>query len=318
MALDAYSLCPGGTGKKIKFCCPDFLPELEKIDRMIEGEQFIACIQHIDQLEQKGQYRACLMAIKSELLRVTNQLDRAPAYVANFVERFPQNSAAWSESALLTAVSEGGQAGMGKLQRAIALCDGNIQSRVYEAATVVANVLIQEGHWAAGRALLQFLATLDPEDRETMERLIHVNRSAEIPMLLKSDPAMLPCPPDAPWRAKFEAALAPLKKAQWQETADRLTALAAEVPDAPAVWNNLALVRSWLADEAGAREALQKFAALAGALGRRRGSRSHGDADERIAVGRRRRHRSLDVAGSRPRAAARIAALRSPRGPGAG
>ena len=43
MALDAYSLCPGGTGKKIKFCCPDFLPELEKIDRMIEGEQFIAC-----------------------------------------------------------------------------------------------------------------------------------------------------------------------------------------------------------------------------------------------------------------------------------
>ena len=92
MALDAYSLCPGGTGKKIKFCCPDFLPELEKIDRMIEGEQFIACIQHIDQLEQKGQYRACLMAIKSELLRVTNQLDRSPAYVADFVERFPQNS----------------------------------------------------------------------------------------------------------------------------------------------------------------------------------------------------------------------------------
>ena len=262
MALDAYSLCPGGSGKKIKFCCPDFVSELEKIDRMIEGEQFIACIQHIDQLEQKGQYRACLMAIKSELLRVTNQLEGAPVYVADFVERFPQNSAAWSESALLTAVSEGGQAAMGKLQRAISLCDGHIQGRVYEAAAVLANVLIQEGRWAAGRALLQFLTTLDPEDRETMERLIHVNASAEIPTLLKSEPAMLPCPPDVPWRAKFEAAMAPLKKAQWQETADRLTALAAEVPDAPAVWNNLASVRSWLADEAGAREAHQKFATL--------------------------------------------------------
>ena len=96
-----------------------------------------------------------------------------------------------------------------------------------------------------------------------MERLIYLNRSAEIPVLLKSDAAILPCPPDAPWRAKFEAALAPLKKAQWQEAADRLTALAAEVADAPAVWSNLALVRSWLADEAGAREALEKFAALA-------------------------------------------------------
>jgi hypothetical protein len=266
MALDAYSLCPGGTGKKIKFCCPDLLSELEKIDRMLEGEQFIACIQHIDQLEQKGQFRACLMAIKSELLRVTNQLDGAPGYVANFVERFPQSSAAWSESALHAAVSESGPSGMVKLQRAIALCDGHIQSRVYEAAVVVANVLIQEGRWAAARALLQLLATLDPEDRESVERLMHINRSAEIPMLLKSDPAMLPCPPDAPWRAKFEAALAPLKKAQWQETADRLTALAAEAADAPAVWINLAVVRSWLADEAGAREAFQKFAALPAAL----------------------------------------------------
>ena len=262
MALDAYSLCPGGTGKKIKFCCPDFLPELEKIDRMIEGEQFLACIQHIDQIEQKGQYRACLMAIKSELLRVSNQFDRVPAYVADFVQRFPQNSMAWSESAMLAAVSEGGPSAMRKLQRAIAQCDGNIHSRVYEAAAVVANVLVEEGRWAAGRALLQFLATLDPQDRETMERLMHVNRSAEIPLLLKSDPAMMPCPPNVAWRAKFEAATAPLKKALWQETADRLTALAAEVTDAPAVWNNLALVRSWIADDAGAREALQKFAAL--------------------------------------------------------
>ncbi len=266
MAIDAYSLCPGGTGKKTKFCCPDLLSELEKIHRMIEGEQFLACIQHIDQLEQKGQRRACLMAIKSDLLRVTNQFDQAPAYAADFVARFPQSSSAWSESALLTAVSEGGQAGMVKLQRAIALCDGNIQSRVFEAAAVVANVLVQEGRWAAGRALLQFLATLDPEDHETMERLISINRSAEIPLLLKSDLTMLPCPPDAPWRAKFEAAIAPLKKAQWQETADRLTALAAEASDAPAVWNNLALARSWIADEAGAREALLKLAALPIAL----------------------------------------------------
>ena len=51
MAIDAYSPCPGGTGKKIKFCCGgDFLPELQKIDRMIDGEQYLACLQHIDHL----------------------------------------------------------------------------------------------------------------------------------------------------------------------------------------------------------------------------------------------------------------------------
>ena len=85
MALDAYSLCPGGTGKKIKFCCPDFISELDKMDRMLEGEQFVACLQHIDQLEQKGQSRACLMAIKSELLRMTND-DRRPGIRGGFLE----------------------------------------------------------------------------------------------------------------------------------------------------------------------------------------------------------------------------------------
>jgi hypothetical protein len=262
MALDAYSLCPGGSGKKTKFCCPDLLPDLEKADRMIEGEQYIACIQHIDQIEQKGLYRACMMTIKAELLRVTNQVERAAAYAANFVERFPQNALAWSESALHSAVADGGPAGMAKLQRAIGLCAGHIQSGTRDAAVVICKVLAQEGHWAAARALLHLLTTLDPEDRESMQLLLQMNQSAEIPMLLKSDSAMLPCPAEVPWRSDFDAALAPLKIAHWQETADRLTALAVKAPDSPAVWHNLAVVRSWLADEAGAREAFQRFAEL--------------------------------------------------------
>ena len=76
------------------------------------------------------------------------------------------------------------------------------------------------------RALLQFLSTLNPEDRECVERLIAINGSAEIPLLLKCDPPMLPCPPDAPWRAKFEAAVAPLRKALWQEAAESSPATA--------------------------------------------------------------------------------------------
>jgi hypothetical protein len=262
MPLEAYSHCPGGTGKKIKFCCPDLLSELEKVDRMIDGEQFIACIQHIDQIEQKGLYRACLMATKSELLRVTEQTERAASYVADFVERFPQNPTAWSETAMRAAASEGGLAAIGKLQKAIALCDGSIQSRAYEAVIVVANVLMVEGRWTAARALLQLLTSLDPDDREVMERLLHMNRAPEIPMLLKGDLALVPCPPDVSWRPEFDAAMSPLKKAQWQEAVDRLTALAAKVPDAPCVWQNLAEVRGWLADDAGSRDALRKFAAL--------------------------------------------------------
>jgi hypothetical protein len=41
-----------------------------------------------------------------------------------------------------------------------------------------------------------------------------------------------------------------------------LADLAAEVTDSPAIWNNLALVRSWLADNTGARDAFRKYASL--------------------------------------------------------
>jgi hypothetical protein len=262
MAVNANSPCPAGTGKKIKFCCGDLAAELEKIDRMIEGEQFIATLQHIDQLEAKGQHRACLMAIKSELLRATNQLDSARAYVADFAARFPENPVAWSETALFAAMDEGGKAAMDKLQRAIALCNGAIHHRVYEAIIVVAVDLIEAGHVVPGRALLHLLNAMNPNDRQVIERILYFNRSPNVPLLLKADPGMAPCPADVPWREKFEAAMEPMKRALWRETADRLTALAAEVSNSPVIWNNLARIRSWLADDVGAIEALRRYAAL--------------------------------------------------------
>jgi hypothetical protein len=262
MAINANSPCPAGTGKKIKFCCSDLAAELEKIDRMIEGEQFIATLQHIDQAEAKGQYRACLMTIKSELLRATNQLDAARTYAADFLRRFPENPVAWSEMALFAAMEGNGQDAISKLQKAITLCQGKINSRIYEAIAVVAAELLEEGRVVSGRALLHLLNAMNPNDRHVVERLLYFNRATNVPLMLKSDPGMLPCPVDAPWKEKFEAAMAPMKRAQWQETADKLTALAAEVPDAAVVWNNLARIRSWLADDAGAIEAFGRYAAL--------------------------------------------------------
>ncbi len=77
MPLDAYSLCPCGTGKKIKFCCPHLLGDLQKIERMLEGEQNLACLSHIEHLQQQEPDRACLLAIKGLLLRATGQWEAA-------------------------------------------------------------------------------------------------------------------------------------------------------------------------------------------------------------------------------------------------
>jgi hypothetical protein len=262
MAIDAYALCPGGTGKKIKFCCPDLLPELEKIDRMMDGDQYLAALQHIERLENRGDKRACLLSVKAILLRETEQLEAALANAAEFVERFPENALAWAESAILTSATENGRAAMPKLQRAIALSGKEFTGRTYEAMGAVALALLEDGDWLAARALWHTQMLMTDKDSGPMQQTMRLNRSADIPLLMKEEPHLLPAPPDAPWRAEFEEAVAALNRLRWQEAAEKLSALAAKVPDAPAVWRDLAIVRGWLTDDEGAIEAWRKYASL--------------------------------------------------------
>ena len=100
MPIDVYSTCPGGTGKKVKFCCPDFVGELDKISRMIEGEQYAACLQHLQQLREQPAHRdrQCLLAFQAILLGVTGQMEAAETHAAAFLEKYPHNQVALAES----------------------------------------------------------------------------------------------------------------------------------------------------------------------------------------------------------------------------
>ena len=89
-----------------------------------------------------------------------------------------------------------------------------------------------------------------------------ISQAAEVPLLLREEPPPADCPDAAPWKDRFLEAMQPAQLADWQTAADRLAALAADVPDAPAIWQNLAVFRGRLADNSGAAEAWRKYAAL--------------------------------------------------------
>lgn len=262
MPIDAYSPCPGGTGKKIKFCCPDFLGQLEKIERMLEGDQHVACLKYIEQLEQQRADRPCLLAIKCMLLRLDGQLEAVGAAVAHFLDHHPDNPIALAESAMLTAANQGGRQAMEVLQRAIAATEKEVSSRVYEAIGTVAQVLLSEGHFPAARALLVLQATIDRQEERAVQMVMQLNRSPSVPLLVRDDRALDTCAEDAPWKAPFDEAMASVDSARWAEAAGKLEALAGQVPEAPVIWRNLAVLRGWVADTPGCVEALRKYASL--------------------------------------------------------
>jgi len=263
MALDAYSLCPGGTGKKIKFCCGDFLDELQKIERMVEGEQYLACLQHLERLltEDPGRDRACLLSTQCVLLRATNQPEAARSAAATFLAKQPNNPIALAESAILTSENNP-HAALDFLQRAIRASQGNISGRVYQAMGIVAEALIHASCPLAARALLQLQFDIAREDERPRRLLSSLARAAELPLLLRGEPPFAFCQEDVPWKDRFHEAMQAIGLGDWRAAADLLTALAAEVPDSPVLWLNLAVIRGWLAENAGAIEAWRKYAAL--------------------------------------------------------
>ncbi len=262
MPIDAYSLCPGGTGKKIKFCCADFLHELEKIDRLLDADQTAACLQRIEQLLEGGPPRACLLATKGMLLRSGGQLESAAANAAAFLQRFPDNPVALAESAILAAIEGQPKTAFQQLLKAMPAGSGDMEHRVYQAMGIVADCLMDEGQWHAGRALLHSQMLLADDDSAPAERLLEVNRARWLPLILKDDPPLRPAPEGAPWAGRFEAAMKPLADFRWREAAEGLAKLAEELPDMPVLWHDLAILRSWLADVPGTIDALRKFAAL--------------------------------------------------------
>ena len=130
MPIDPYASCPGGTGKKIKFCCPDLLSELDKVQRMLEGEQRAGCLEYIEALEGKFPKRACLLSIKAMLEAQLGQESKAEATLASFMEKYPENPVALAEAATMKAGQEGGVAAIGPLQDALESEGSQISARL--------------------------------------------------------------------------------------------------------------------------------------------------------------------------------------------
>ncbi len=181
MDIDPYSPCPGGTGKKIKFCCSDLLPDLDRIGRMFEAGQLQACLQHVERLDRKHPGRACLMGVRAMLLRLMDRLEEAKAAAEAMVARHPDNPVALAELAMALAKLEGGRAALPALEKAIGATREVLEPRVYGAIQMVAEALIAEDQVLPAQVVLLLQAAADPNDTAALELLADLNASTRVP-----------------------------------------------------------------------------------------------------------------------------------------
>jgi len=259
MAIDANSYCPCGSGKKVKFCCNDLFPELQKIDRMLSGKQFASCVQHIDRVMEKGnnRARACLLAMKCMALGGANRREELINTAADFLAKHPDNQIALAESAISIAPDDA-LAGYKLFLRAMRSAAGNFHIQTYGAMRLMATLLRQRGFPIPARELTEIICTV----ADNYELLSAHNRDQSTPLLLRDELSFSTPPEDAPWRERFLAAMGFYMTGDWLTAAERFEAMAVEVPDSPRVWYNLAMFRALLADNPGAIEAFRRYSAL--------------------------------------------------------
>jgi predicted Zn-dependent protease len=263
MVTDPYSMCPGGTGKKIKFCCSDLLSDLGKIEKLFEAEQYQACNQHVERLLNRHPDRACLWAAKTIALRSSGRTDEAAAAATTFLEKHPDNPMALAEAAVAAAISEGSQGeSMALLQRAMTAAGDKISGRLFAAMSAVARRCMVEGDYLAARALCLLQSAIRSDDEDPPRLLGELAKAPQVPLVVKSELRPARCPEDVAWKGRFDEAVSIGNRGRWSEASEHLEQLLQEAGDAPAVWRNLALYRAWSADTDGAVEALDKYATL--------------------------------------------------------
>jgi hypothetical protein len=262
MPIDSYSPCPGGLDKKVKFCCHDLVSELDKIHRMIEGDQRLACLDHIEKLEGKYPGRACLLVTKLLLQEQLERLDDAEKTVGQLLTSHPENPIALAVQSVQTAEKEGAAAGIEPLQRAMLHCPQQVPYEVFDAIGQIGRLLAAESQLLAAIGHLRHYALLASGDRNALSMLYQLNSSRRVPLVFKDWMYAGECPPDVRWKPDFDLAVQFAQMGAWRQAEQRLTVLANRVEDSPVIWKNLAVWRGWLADNARAVEALRNYAAL--------------------------------------------------------
>ena len=250
MAVDPYAPCPCGSGKKLKFCCTDLVGDIEKIHRMIEGDQPRAALQHVEQTLAKHPRRASLLDLKATLEMSLEEMSAAGATVREFLQVDPSNPSAHACQAMYLAATEKGSAAVQPLQRALSLVDREMPQRVFEAIGVVGRALLTEGQIVAAQAHLWQHVGLAPEkDGRALDLIVNLNHYSGLPLLLRDQLRLRDWPAGVSWKNDADKAAKLAEVGKWQQAVEIIDRLGATHGADPTLVYNRTVLGGWLADD---------------------------------------------------------------------
>jgi len=270
MAIDSYAPCPGGTGKKIKFCCADLVGDIGQLDRLVEGDQISAALDQLKRLQERHPGRACLLATRVKLEVATKHYAEAAAASQAFLAACPDNPLALGQAAMTEAIG-------GRIQEAAALFDkareqaaaaaggGEVQDVAPELAQIAATLVqaaAQGGRSGFAQGVVEWLADRGLAGDDERRMLAAIIGSSGVPPALRTRMGLEEPAGDEPWRPDFETALAQAGAWRLSRALTGFRSLRSVAGSSPALHTNIAILCEMLARPVEAAEAWLALAKL--------------------------------------------------------
>ncbi len=262
MSIDIYSPCPCGSGKKFKFCCHVIADDMDRIVRLIEGNQPRVALQQLEILAKKHPTNAWVGTTRGMMLLDLNEVTTARDVLRSALEVHPDNELAIVLYAGAMIRAEGFGPAKRAIHRAFQRSAKKLPGLVGDLATSLASANASLGKMMAAREHLALALRLAPEDRrqQLFVQLLELDGADEIPYPMRGSHQI-------PNISGSDEIQKEVRKAQkyaaigcWSVAADLFATLANASPEQAELWHATGLCRAWDGDEKNAAEALHRAA----------------------------------------------------------
>jgi tetratricopeptide (TPR) repeat protein len=265
MALDPYSSCPCGSGKKFKWCCQ---PIFAGVNRAFEQEaqgQHETALRLMDEVVAENPGNPEAWGRMAELLYRNDKVQEAEAALAKAFEISPNYAAGFLLQGLFR-LGEGEVAGALILfRRAADAYDPEAHDPLSDVYAQITTCELRLNRPVAARAALRIAMHHDPANEELRKAFeATFGPEARLPQSARKEYQFLPPAAGATGerRAAWEHALAGAGTGRLTDAAQAFEKLAgSDAKDAAALYN-LALARAWLGENVPALDALDQYVAL--------------------------------------------------------
>ena len=265
MAIDAYALCPCGSGKKFKWCCQPFYGEIEKAFAQHANGQFATALQLMEQLTKQHADNAEVWGRYAELLWENERLDEAekaidraleinPNYAFGHYLRgvFRHNEGEWNGALLL-------------YRKAMEVCSPEQHSLMADIALATTQCHILQQRPIAVRASIAIAQRYAPQE-ENVQKIFndYFAEGSPYPAAARRELTLKPAAASSPAerREAWQRALANHTTGKITDAATAFEELTAADDKDASAWYNLAVTHAWLGDDRAALEAFDRYVAL--------------------------------------------------------